>query len=30
VKGAVAYAGTRALGEAALRRLDAVGAPGGH
>jgi uncharacterized protein (DUF697 family) len=29
VKGAVAYAGTRALGEAALRRLD-VGAPGGH
>jgi uncharacterized protein (DUF697 family) len=29
VKGAVAYAGTRALGEAALRRLE-VGAPGGH
>jgi uncharacterized protein (DUF697 family) len=29
VKGAVAYAGTRALGEAAVRRLD-VGAPGGH
>jgi uncharacterized protein (DUF697 family) len=30
VKGAVAYAGTRALGEAALRRLDAVGPPRGH
>jgi uncharacterized protein (DUF697 family) len=29
VKGAVAYAGTRALGEAAVRRLE-VGAPGGH
>jgi uncharacterized protein (DUF697 family) len=29
VKGAVAYAGTRAIGEAALRRLE-VGAPGGH
>lgn len=29
VKGAVAYAGTRALGEAAIRRLEA-GAPGGH
>ena len=29
VKGAVAYAGTRALGEATLRRLE-VGAPGGH
>jgi uncharacterized protein (DUF697 family) len=29
VKGAVAYAGTRALGEAAIRRLE-VGAPGGH
>ena len=29
VKGAVAYAGTRALGEAALRRLE-VGAPAGH
>jgi len=28
VKGAVAYAGTRALGEAALLRLEA--APGGH
>jgi uncharacterized protein (DUF697 family) len=35
VKGAIAYAGTRAIGEAALRRLEAgsrleVGAPGGH
>jgi len=31
VKGAVAYAGTRALGEAAVRRLEAgAGAPGGH
>ena len=31
VKGAVAYAGTRALGEAALRRLEAgAGVPGGH
>jgi uncharacterized protein (DUF697 family) len=35
VKGAVAYAGTRAIGEAALRRLEAgggleVGAPGDH
>ncbi len=30
VKGAVAYAGTRALGEAAVRRLDAVGPPRGH
>ncbi len=29
VKGAVAYAGTRALGEAAVRRLE-VGSPGGH
>jgi uncharacterized protein (DUF697 family) len=29
VKGAVAYAGTRALGEAAVRRL-AAGVPGGH
>jgi uncharacterized protein (DUF697 family) len=29
VKGAVAYAGTRALGEATLRRLE-VGAPRGH
>jgi uncharacterized protein (DUF697 family) len=29
VKGAVAYAGTRALGEAAVRRLGA-GVPGGH
>ncbi len=29
VKGAVAYAGTRALGEAAIRRLEA-GVPGGH
>ena len=29
VKGAVAYAGTRAIGEAAIRRLE-VGAPGGH
>jgi uncharacterized protein (DUF697 family) len=29
VKGGVAYSGTRALGEAALRRLD-VGSPGGH
>jgi uncharacterized protein (DUF697 family) len=29
VKGAVAYAGTRALGEAAVRRLE-VGAPGSH
>ncbi len=29
VKGAIAYAGTRALGEATLRRLE-VGAPGGH
>ncbi len=29
VKGAVAYAGTRALGEAAIRRLE-VRAPGGH
>ena len=29
VKGAVAYAGTRALGEATVRRLE-VGAPGGH
>ena len=29
VKGAMAYAGTRALGEAAVRRLE-VGAPGGH
>ena len=29
VKGAVAYAGTRALGEAAIRRLE-VGAPGSH
>jgi len=29
VKGVVAYAGTRALGEAALRRLEA-GVPGGH
>jgi uncharacterized protein (DUF697 family) len=29
VKGAVAYAGTRAFGEAAVRRLDA-GVPGGH
>ncbi len=29
VKGAVAYAGTRALGEAAIRRLE-VGVPGGH
>jgi uncharacterized protein (DUF697 family) len=29
VKGAVAYAGTRALGEAAVRRLE-VRAPGGH
>jgi uncharacterized protein (DUF697 family) len=29
VKGAVAYAGTRALGEAAVRRLE-IGAPGGH
>ena len=29
IKGAVAYAGTRALGEAALRRLE-VGAPRGH
>jgi uncharacterized protein (DUF697 family) len=29
VKGAVAYAGTRALGEAAVRRLE-VGAPGRH
>ena len=29
VKGAVAYAGTRALGEAAVRRLSA-GVPGGH
>ena len=29
VKGAVAYAGTRALGEAAVRRLE-VGAPGGR
>ena len=29
VKGAVAYAGTRALGEAAIRRLEAV-VPGGH
>jgi uncharacterized protein (DUF697 family) len=29
VKGAVAYAGTRALGEAAIRRLD-IRAPGGH
>jgi len=28
VKGAVAYAGTRALGEAAIRRLEA--APGNH
>jgi uncharacterized protein (DUF697 family) len=28
VKGAVAYAGTRALGEAAIRRLEA--APGDH
>jgi uncharacterized protein (DUF697 family) len=28
VKGAVAYAGTRALGEAALRRLESL--PGGH
>ena len=35
VKGAIAYAGTRAIGEATLRRLEAgrrleVGAPGGH
>jgi uncharacterized protein (DUF697 family) len=31
VKGAVAYAGTRALGEAAVRRLEAgAGVPGGH
>src|SRR5947209_1204469 len=30
VKGAVAYAGTRALGEAAVRRLEAVGPPGRH
>jgi uncharacterized protein (DUF697 family) len=29
VKGVVAYAGTRALGEAAVRRLEA-GMPGGH
>jgi len=29
VKGAVAYAGTRGIGEATLRRLE-VGAPGGH
>jgi uncharacterized protein (DUF697 family) len=29
VKGAVAYAGTRALGQAAVKRLE-VGAPGGH
>jgi uncharacterized protein (DUF697 family) len=29
VKGAVAYAGTRALGEAAIRRLE-IRAPGGH
>jgi uncharacterized protein (DUF697 family) len=29
VKGAVAYAGTRALGEAAIRRLE-VRMPGGH
>jgi len=29
IKGAVAYAGTRAIGEAAIRRLE-VGAPGGH
>jgi len=29
VQGAVAYAGTRALGEAAVRRLE-VGTPGGH
>ncbi len=29
VKGAVAYAGTRALGEAAIRRLES-GMPGGH
>lgn len=29
VKGGVAYAGTRALGEAAIRRLEA-GVPGGH
>jgi uncharacterized protein (DUF697 family) len=29
VKGGVAYAGTRALGEAALRRLE-IGSPGGH
>jgi uncharacterized protein (DUF697 family) len=30
VKGAVAYAGTRALGEATLRRLESLGAPGSH
>jgi uncharacterized protein (DUF697 family) len=29
VKGVVAYAGTRALGEATLRRLESLG-PGGH
>jgi uncharacterized protein (DUF697 family) len=30
VRGAVAYAGTSALGQAALIRLQASGAPGGH
>jgi len=30
VKGAVAYAGTRTLGEAAIRRLEEAGVPRGH
>ena len=30
VKGAVAYAGTRALGEAAVRAARTPGVPGGH